>query len=130
MGECFQKVASEIDKIYKKLTANAANLSISEGGSAYLDLEDTESPFSAGVKFTAIPPAKRFTDIGQLSGGERTLAAIALLFAVHAFKRPPFLVLDEVDAHLDAYNMQAFASYVAACDVQTVVISLKDQLYT
>jgi len=125
--ECFLKVSAEIGTIYKRLTENASN---HDGGSAYLDLEDQTDPFAAGVKFTAIPPAKRYTDIGELSGGERTLAAIALLFAVHAFKRPPFLVLDEVDAHLDAYNMQAFAGYVARCDVQTVVISLKAQLYT
>mmetsp|Transcript_65288 Transcript_65288/g.169650 ORF Transcript_65288/g.169650 Transcript_65288/m.169650 type:complete len:1234 (+) Transcript_65288:116-3817(+) len=126
--ECFTKVAGEIGNVYKRLTANTAGLH-SEGGSAYLDLEDTEDPFNGGIKFTAMPPAKRFRDMHLLSGGEKTLAAMALLFAVHAFQRPPFMVLDEVDAALDANNVRALAGYVEQSECQTIVISLKDRFF-
>mmetsp|Transcript_23018 Transcript_23018/g.66732 ORF Transcript_23018/g.66732 Transcript_23018/m.66732 type:complete len:1247 (+) Transcript_23018:117-3857(+) len=127
--DCFTKVAEEIGNVYKRLTANTAGLH-SEGGAAYLDLEDTEDPFNGGVKFTAMPPAKRFRDMHLLSGGEKTLAAMALLFAVHAYQRPPFMVLDEVDAALDANNVRALADYVAQrTECQTIVISLKDRFF-
>merc|ERR1719215_999507 len=127
--DCFKKVADEIGEVYRRLTANTAGLH-ADGGSAYLDLEDTEDPFNGGIKFTAMPPAKRFRDMHLLSGGEKTLAAMALLFAVHAYQRPPFMVLDEVDAALDANNVQALAGYVEhAADCQTIVISLKDRFF-
>mmetsp|Transcript_25012 Transcript_25012/g.71446 ORF Transcript_25012/g.71446 Transcript_25012/m.71446 type:complete len:1248 (-) Transcript_25012:91-3834(-) len=126
--DCFTKVAGEIGTVYKKLTANTAGLH-AEGGSAYLDLEDTEDPFNGGIKFTAMPPAKRFRDMHLLSGGEKTLAAMALLFAVHAYQRPPFMVLDEVDAALDANNVRALAGYVERAECQTIVISLKDRFF-
>eukprot|EP00931_Biecheleriopsis_adriatica_P056176 TRINITY_DN33289_c0_g1_i4.p1 TRINITY_DN33289_c0_g1~~TRINITY_DN33289_c0_g1_i4.p1 ORF type:complete len:1232 (+),score=357.23 TRINITY_DN33289_c0_g1_i4:101-3796(+) len=126
--ECFQKVAAEIGPVYRRLTANTAGLH-ADGGSAYLDLEDTEDPFNGGIKFTAMPPAKRFRDMHLLSGGEKTLAAMALLFAVHAFQRPPLMVLDEVDAALDANNVRALSAYVEQAECQTIVISLKDRFF-
>jgi structural maintenance of chromosome 1 len=129
--DCFKKVNSEIDSIYKKLTMNTAGLSAAtDGGSAFLDLEDLEDPFCGGVHFTAMPPAKRVSDLGQLSGGEKAMAALALLFAIHSYQRPPFLMLDEVDAHLDANNMHALASFMRSAECQTIVISLKEQLFT
>jgi len=126
--DCFKKVAAEIGEVYRRLTANTAGLH-ADGGSAYLDLEDTEDPFNGGIKFTAMPPAKRFRDMHLLSGGEKTLAAMALLFAVHAYQRPPFMVLDEVDAALDANNVRALAGYVEQADCQTIVISLKERFF-
>eukprot|EP00746_Dinoflagellata_sp_MGD_P034051 gnl/MRDRNA2_/MRDRNA2_18127_c0_seq1.p1 gnl/MRDRNA2_/MRDRNA2_18127_c0~~gnl/MRDRNA2_/MRDRNA2_18127_c0_seq1.p1 ORF type:complete len:523 (+),score=171.57 gnl/MRDRNA2_/MRDRNA2_18127_c0_seq1:293-1861(+) len=125
---CFQRVQAEIDGVYKKLTANTAGLT-SDGGSAFLDLDNTEVPFEGGIKFTAMPPAKRFRDMHLLSGGEKTLAAMALLFAVHAYNPPPFMVLDEVDAALDANNVQALANYVDNTECQMIVISLKDRFF-
>merc|ERR1719215_1381132 len=126
--DCFTKVSEEIGEVYRRLTANTAGLQ-SDGGSAYLDLADTEDPFNGGIKFTAMPPAKRFRDMHLLSGGEKTLAAMALLFAVHAYSRPPFMVLDEVDAALDANNVRALAGYVEKAECQTIVISLKDRFF-
>lgn len=126
--DCFTKVSSEISAVYKRLTANTAGLH-SDGGSAYLDLEDTEEPYNAGIKFTAMPPAKRFRDMHLLSGGEKTLAAMALLFAVHAYQKPPFMVLDEVDAALDANNVQSLSRFVEDADCQMIVISLKDKFF-
>jgi len=122
---CFNVVQEEINGVYRQLTGGAG----SDGGSAYLDLEDVQDPYKGGVKFTAMPPTKRFSDVSLLSGGERALAAIALLFALQTFQRPPFLILDEVDAHLDLVNIQALARFVAQSACQTIVVSLKDQLY-
>merc|ERR1719424_1257162 len=89
---CFEQVSREVGDVYNRLT----------GGSVHLALEDLEEPFNAGINFTAMPPTKRYCEISVLSSGERALVSLALLFAVQAYQRPPFLVLDEVDAHLDA----------------------------
>lgn len=126
--QCFQNVQQEIDGVYKRLTGGAPG-DASEGGSAFLDLEDLEDPYNGGIKFTAMPPAKRFRDISLLSGGEKTLAAMALLFALQAFQRPPFLVLDEIDASLDMRNVQALARYLEHSECQAIVISQKDKLF-
>jgi hypothetical protein len=76
------------------------------GGVGGRRLENQEEPFLHGVKFTAMPPTKRFRDMDQLSGGERTVAALGLLFAIHSFHPSPFFVLDEVDAALDNTNVE------------------------
>ena len=75
---------------------------------------------------------KRFRDMDQLSGGEKTVAALALLFAVHSYHPSPFFVLDEVDAALDNSNVAKVAEYIrahAGDNFQFVVISLKNSLY-
>ena len=77
---CFSHVSSSIDPIYKALTSSSSHRL---GGTAYLVLESEAEPFSAGVKYSAMPPSKRFRDMEQLSGGEKTVAALALLFAIH-----------------------------------------------
>ncbi len=60
------------------------------GGQASLSLEDVERPFAGGVRFTAMPPSKRYREMDQLSGGEKTVAALALLFAIHQCAPHPF----------------------------------------
>jgi len=101
-----------------------------KGGRAYLDIEDPDAPFDAGVKYTTMPPAKRFRDMHLLSGGEKTLAALALVFAVHFYQKPPFMVLDEVDAPLDSYNVRSIRRYLQKASFQAVVISLKDDFFS
>jgi structural maintenance of chromosome 1 len=66
------------------------------GGDANLHAMNGELPFTGGVKFSVIPPGKRYGGIETLSGGEKTLAALALLLAVHSYKPSPFFVFDEV----------------------------------
>lgn len=125
----FNHISDTIDKIYKDLTRSKT---FPLGGTAYLSLEDSEEPYLDGVKFHAMPPMKRFRDMEQLSGGEKTVAALALLFAVHSFRPAPFFVLDEVDAALDNANVARVANYVrtrASEDFQFVVISLKSTFY-
>jgi structural maintenance of chromosome 1 len=93
-----------------------------------------------------MPPGKRFADMEQLSGGEKTMAALALLFAIHSFHPAPFFVLDEVsqlpvacrtqltikvDAALDPTNVAKLAAYIrsqAEKEVQFLIISLKSAL--
>ena len=69
-------------------------------------------PFESGIRFYAMPPLKRFRDMEQLSGGEKTVAALALLFAIHSFNPSPFFVLDEIDAALDSTNVQRVVTYI------------------
>ena len=80
-----------------------------------------------------MPPSKRFRAMADLSGGERTLAALALLFAIHEFRPSPFFVMDEIDAALDNVNVTRVADFLRerAEDGhnQFVVISLKDTFY-
>jgi structural maintenance of chromosome 1 len=127
--EAFEHISGVIDRIYKRLTRTAT---APMGGQAYLTLENTEEPYNGGVQYTATPPAKRFHEIGLLSGGEKTMAALALLFAVHSYHPSPFFVLDEVDAALDNDNVAQVARYVReqSRTVQFIVISLKDTLYS
>lgn len=79
-----------------------------------------------------MPPLKRFRDMEHLSGGEKTIAALALLFAIHSFQPSPFFVLDEVDAALDHVNVTRVAQYVrehANPGMQFIVISLKSTFF-
>lgn len=127
--KAFTHISDKIDSIYKELTrSNASPL----GGSAYLTLEDEDEPYAAGIKYHAMPPMKRFRDMELLSGGEKTMAALALLFAIHSFHPSPFFVLDEVDAALDNSNVAKIANYIknhAGPGFQFIVISLKSTLF-
>ncbi|EME26732.1 structural maintenance of chromosome (SMC ATPase family) [Galdieria sulphuraria] len=129
---CFNVVSANIDRVYKELTRT----SVSQlGGTAYLALENYEEPYLYGIKYHAMPPAKRFRDMEQLSGGEKTLAALALIFAIQAYRPSPFIVLDEVDAALDRDNLDKVARFILqrsrmnSPKEQYVVISLKDKFY-
>lgn len=128
-NKAFTHISDRIDQIYKDLTKGKA---APMGGVAYLSLEDNEEPYNGGIKYHAMPPMKRFRDMEQLSGGEKTVAALALLFAVHSYQPAPFFVLDEVDAALDNTNVAKIANYIkqrASDSFQFVVISLKGSLY-
>lgn len=123
---CFRHVEAVVNNCYKELTSRQ----FGEGGSAYLDLDDAEEPYKGGVTYTACPPGKRFFPLQQLSGGERSMASMALLFAMHSYRPPPFMVLDEVDAPFDLQNTQALVEYCKKVDFQCVVISLKDAFFS
>ncbi|KAG5491236.1 hypothetical protein JIQ42_01133 [Leishmania sp. Namibia] len=127
--EMFQKVAATVDRVYRELTMGTRAHAVH--GSAYLSLENVEEPYLGGTIYQATPPLKRFMPMELLSGGERTMAALALLFAVHEVSPTPFFVLDEVDAALDAGNVDKLASYLRKnCQsCQFIVVSLKEQLY-
>lgn len=128
-NKAYNHISERIDQVYKDLTKGKA---APMGGVAYLSLEDNEEPYAGGIKYHAMPPMKRFRDMEQLSGGEKTVAALALLFAIHSYQPSPFFVLDEVDAALDNTNVAKVANYIrahASESFQFVIISLKGSLY-
>jgi structural maintenance of chromosome 1 len=135
----FTHVSEQIDPIYKELTKRE-NAPL--GGSAFLALEDSQDPYFGGIKFDCMPPNKRFRVMESLSGGEKTVAALALLFALHSFRPSPFFILDEVDAALDNDNVGRVSNYIRSRSrrgveqshqqgpsTQFIVISLKDNFY-
>jgi len=124
----FDHLSKRIDQIYKDLTKSKK---FPHGGQANLTLEETEEPYLGGIKYHAMPPNKRFRDMEQLSGGEKTLAALALLFAIHSYQPSPFFVLDEIDDALDQDNVVTVANYIRQrrVDLQSIVISLKETFY-
>ena len=97
------------------------------GGKAELQLDyvEGEDPLNAGVEIVACPPGKKLTKISLLSGGERALTAIAILFAILKARPMPFCILDEIEAALDDANVDRFASYLKRFseDTQFIVIT-------
>lgn len=125
----YDSILKNIDGIYKTLTSTGG---AHAGGRAYLSLENTEEPYLHGVNYSVTPPQKHYREMGSLSGGEKTMAALALLFAIHQYRAAPFFVLDEVDAALDSANVAMVANYIRTrsdMGLQCIVISLKDALY-
>jgi chromosome segregation protein len=98
--DTFQQIKKEFTKIFGELF---------EGGNADLYLIDPEQPLESGIEIVAQPPGKKLQSLSLLSGGERAMTAIALLFAILAVKPSPFCILDEIDATLDEVNVQRFS---------------------
>lgn len=80
-------------------------LSRNESAQAFLGADNMEEPYLEGIAYNCVAPGKRFRPMDNLSGGEKTVAALALLFAMHARNPSPFFVLDEIDAALDNTNI-------------------------
>ena len=130
--KAFDHVSEHLNGIYRELTRDPNLREELSGGQASLTLEDEDEPFNAGIRYHATPPLKRFKDMEYLSGGEKTIAALALLFAVNSFHPSPFFVLDEVDAALDVTNVERIATYIRRHgnpDLQFIVISLKNSMF-
>lgn len=101
--DTFNKVNVEFNKVFKKLF---------KGGNGELHLTEPEDILNTGVDITACPPGKTLKSINLLSGGEKTLTAIALLFAILNIRYVPFCILDEVEAALDEANVDMFGNYI------------------
>ena len=101
--EKFQKINQEFDKVFRELFG---------GGKGTLELLEDEDILEAGVRIIAQPPGKKLQNMMQLSGGEKALTAIALLFAIQNLKPSPFCLLDEIEAALDENNVSRFANYL------------------
>ncbi|QLL32027.1 hypothetical protein HG536_0C01950 [Torulaspora globosa] len=104
---------------------------ITMGGNAELELVDSLDPFSEGVTFSVMPPKKSWRNITNLSGGEKTLSSLALVFALHKYKPTPLYVMDEIDAALDFRNVSIVANYIKerTKNAQFVVISLRNNMF-
>ena len=114
--EAFDFVNSRFQEVFREAFG---------GGSAQLSLEDPKNLLECGIEITAQPPGKTAKALTLLSGGEKALTAISLLFAIFHFKPSPFCVLDEVDAPLDEANVGRFAAMVQKmkADTQFIVIT-------
>lgn len=126
IGELNRLMASQFEQAFKVINKNF-NLVFQQlfgGGEAVMSLTDGDA-LACGIEITARPPGKKLQNLSLLSGGERALTAIALLFAILQCKPSPFCVLDEIEASLDEANVKRFADYLARTsdEVQFIVIS-------
>ena len=101
--EKFGEINREFDKVFKELFG---------GGKGTLELMEEEDILEAGIRIIAQPPGKKLQNMMQLSGGEKALTAISLLFAIQNLKPSPFCLLDEIEAALDDSNVGRFAKYL------------------
>ena len=101
--EKFGQIGREFDKVFKELFG---------GGKGTLELQEEEDILEAGIRIIAQPPGKKLQNMMQLSGGEKALTAIALLFAIQNLKPSPFCLLDEIEAALDENNVGRFVKYL------------------
>lgn len=104
--ETFDRISVEFKEVFKKLF---------KGGEGILELTDPSDILNTGIEISALPPGKKLNSIALLSGGEKTLTAIALLFAILNVKPVPFVIFDEVEAALDEVNVDAFGNYLLSC---------------
>ncbi len=112
----FQEINSRFNKVFKELFG---------GGRGTIELVEGEDILLAGINIIAQPPGKKLQNMMQLSGGEKALAAIALLFAIQSLKPSPFCLLDEIEAALDDSNVGRYADYLHKLtkDTQFIVIT-------
>ncbi len=112
----FNEIQVMFDKVFRELFG---------GGKATLELVDNEDILEAGIRIIAQPPGKKLQNMMQLSGGEKALSAIALLFAIQSLKPSPFCLLDEIEAALDDSNVTRYAKYLNKLtkDTQFIVIT-------
>jgi len=101
--DTFTKISKEFNEVFRKLF---------KGGRGTLEFTDPENILTTGIEIVAEPPGKKLNSIGLLSGGEKTLTAIAVLFAILNVKPSPFCILDEVEAALDEANVDTFGKYL------------------
>lgn len=118
----FNTISLSLKEMYQMITM---------GGNAELDLVDSLDPFSEGILFSVMPPKKSWRNISNLSGGEKTLSSLALVFALHKYKPTPLYVMDEIDAALDFRNVSIVANYIKerTKNAQFIVISLRNNMF-
>jgi chromosome segregation protein len=114
--ETFEKIRVNFQKVFEELF---------EGGETDLRLEEADDPLESPVRISARPYGKKLLSISQLSGGEKALTAIALLFAIYLVKPSPFCILDEVDAPLDDANITRFVKLIQhfSSNTQFIIIT-------
>lgn len=118
----FNVISMKLKEMYQMLTL---------GGDAELELVDSLDPFAGGIIFSVRPPKKSWKNISNLSGGEKTLSSLALVFSLHHYKPTPLYVMDEIDAALDFKNVSIVANYIKerTRNAQFIIISLRNNMF-
>ena len=118
----FRVITLKLKEMYQMITL---------GGDSELELVDSLDPFSEGVVFSVRPSKKSWKNISNLSGGEKTLASLALVFALHHYKPTPLYVMDEIDAALDFKNVSIVGNYIKerTKNAQFIIISLRNNMF-
>uniref|UniRef100_A0AAV1VNP6 Structural maintenance of chromosomes protein n=1 Tax=Peronospora matthiolae TaxID=2874970 RepID=A0AAV1VNP6_9STRA len=118
----FRIITLKLKEMYQMITL---------GGDAELEIVDSLDPFSEGVVFSVRPSKKSWKNISNLSGGEKTLASLALVFALHHYKPTPLYVMDEIDAALDFKNVSIVGNYIKqrTRNAQFIIISLRNNMF-
>ncbi|EDO08586.1 RecF/RecN/SMC (structural maintenance of chromosome) N terminal domain family protein [Babesia bovis T2Bo] len=118
----FAIIAAKLKEMYQAITL---------GGDAELELVDSTDPFTEGILFSVRPAKKSWKQIQNLSGGEKTLSSLALVFALHHYKPNPVYFMDEIDAALDFRNVSIIAQNIRerTKDAQFIIISLRSQMF-
>merc|ERR1719433_1177770 len=120
--EGFSIITAKLKEMYQMITL---------GGDSELELVDSLDPFTEGIVFSVRPPKKSWKNISNLSGGEKTLSSLALVFALHYYKPTPLYVMDEIDAALDFKNVSIVANYIKerTKNAQFIIISLRANMF-
>jgi structural maintenance of chromosome 4 len=118
----FSIITTKLKEMYQMITL---------GGDAELELVDSLDPFSEGIVFSVRPHKKSWKNISNLSGGEKTLSSLALVFALHHYRPTPLYVMDEIDAALDFKNVSIVANYIKerTRNAQFIIISLRNNMF-
>ncbi|XP_023033917.2 structural maintenance of chromosomes protein 4 isoform X2 [Drosophila willistoni] len=118
----FKIITHKLKEMYQMITL---------GGDAELELVDSMDPFNEGVNFTVRPPKKSWKYISNLSGGEKTLSSLALVFALHYYKPSPLYFMDEIDAALDFKNVSIVGYYIKerTKNAQFIIVSLRVNMF-
>jgi chromosome segregation protein len=117
--EAYNEIKEDFTEFFSKLTG---------GGTGYLSLQNQEDPFVAGIDIFVQFPGKNSRLIASASGGEKSVTAVSFIFAIQSMSPAPFYLLDEIDAHLDAYNSERLADLLRqqSANSQIIVITLRD----
>ncbi|KAF8385619.1 smc-4, partial [Pristionchus pacificus] len=118
----FLSISTALRELYQMITL---------GGDAALEVKDNMDPFIEGVQFMVRPPKKSWKQIANLSGGEKTLSSLALVFALHKYRPTPLYVMDEIDAALDFRNVSIIGHYIKdrTKNAQFIIISLRNNMF-
>lgn len=118
----FAFISKKLKDVYQTIT---------NGGDADLELIDSMDPFSEGVMFSVRPPHKSWKHMSKLSGGEKTLSSLSLIFALHYYKPTPIYFMDEIDAALDFRNVEIVGKFIKerTRNAQFIVISLRNHMF-
>ncbi|MCS7284455.1 MAG: AAA family ATPase, partial [Hydrogenobacter thermophilus] len=119
--EAFESINESLKRVFAEL---------SPGGKAYMQVEKPEDPFSGGINLVVKPKGKEVQYLEAISGGEKTLVALSLIFAIQDYKPSPFYYFDEVDAHLDEANAKRVGQLIRkrSQKAQFIVVTLREVL--